>query len=77
MLGQQQGGRYQRRGPVLPAAVRFPERVTRLVLCGTPGGLVTDAVLQSMAEIGRGASEQPAESLQGAITFSDGFVREA
>jgi pimeloyl-ACP methyl ester carboxylesterase len=71
LVGMSMGG-----WTVLPAAVRFPERVTRLVLCGTPGGLVTDAVLRSMAEIGRGASEQPAESLQGAITFSDRFVHE-
>lgn len=60
----------------LPTAVRYPERVERVALCGTPGGIVTDAILEAMAEVGRGAGQQGVESLRGAITFSDHFVEE-
>lgn len=60
----------------LPAAVRFPERVEKLVLCGTPGGLITDSVLQAMITIARDANEQGEESLRGSVTFSDRFQRE-
>jgi pimeloyl-ACP methyl ester carboxylesterase len=35
----------------LPTAVATPERVSALVLCGTPGGLWTDAVADSFAGI--------------------------
>jgi len=35
----------------LPAAMTMPERVSGLVLCGTPGGLWTDAVAASFAGI--------------------------
>jgi 3-oxoadipate enol-lactonase len=36
----------------LPFARAWPERVSALVLCGTPGGLWTDAVAASLAGIG-------------------------
>lgn len=39
----------------LPTAVRHPERVACLVLCGTPGGLLTPAVLAAAARIGQNA----------------------
>ena len=71
LVGMSMGG-----WTVLPTAVRHPDRVSRLVLCGTPGGLVTDAVLEAMADVARGAAEQPADSLRGAITFSERFVQE-
>lgn len=35
----------------LPTAVQTPERVSALVLCGTPGGLWTDVVAESFAGI--------------------------
>ena len=60
----------------LPFAVRHPERCARLVLCGTPGGVVTDSVLAAMMEIGRGAEAQGEESLRGSVTFSEAFRRE-
>ena len=71
LVGMSMGG-----WTVLPTAVQYPERVSALVMCGTPGGLITESVLAAMANVARGAAAQPAESLQGAITFSDRFVRE-
>jgi len=61
---------------VLPTALHYPERVSRLVLCGTPGGVITESVIVAMQQVARGAAEQPSESLRGAITFSERFVRE-
>ena len=40
----------------LSTAVRHPERVACLALCGTPGGLVTPTVLAAAARIGQNAS---------------------
>ncbi|MCP4908453.1 MAG: alpha/beta hydrolase [bacterium] len=37
----------------LPAAIQHPERLSCLVLCGTPGGLWTDEVRDSFARIGK------------------------
>ena len=37
----------------LPAAMTMPERVSALALCGTPGGLWTDAVAASFAGIAK------------------------
>ena len=36
----------------LPTALRSPERVRALVLCDTPGGLVTDDIAKALAETG-------------------------
>lgn len=36
----------------LPTALRHPDRVRALVLCGTPGGLFTEKVVASLAGIG-------------------------
>lgn len=36
----------------LPFALSWPERVSALVLCGTPGGLWTDAVASALAGVG-------------------------
>jgi pimeloyl-ACP methyl ester carboxylesterase len=47
----------------LPAAVRAPERVAVLVLCGTPGGLVTPKVMEARQRI--------VERLQSAPPTSD------
>jgi pimeloyl-ACP methyl ester carboxylesterase len=34
-------------------ALRWPERVSCLVLCGTPGGVLTEGILQGLAEAAR------------------------
>lgn len=60
----------------LPVAVRHPDRIEKLVLSGTPGGLVTESVLAAMIEVARGASEDSEESLRGSVTFSDRFLAE-
>lgn len=46
----------------LRTAVESPERVAALVLCGTPGGLVTDQVVKAAASIG---SRIDAEEIRG------------
>ena len=42
----------------LPAALAFPERVSALVLSGTPGGVFTPRVIEAFRAIGRVASEE-------------------
>lgn len=57
----------------LPAAVRHPDRVERLVLCGTPGGFLTPNVTEAMIRVARGAQTDTAGALRGDITFSKRF----
>jgi pimeloyl-ACP methyl ester carboxylesterase len=71
LVGMSMGG-----WTVLPTAVRRPERVERLILCGTPGGLITASVLSAMAAVARGSSERKGPALGGAITFSERFRAE-
>lgn len=42
----------------LPTALEAPERVAALVLCDTPGGLTSPAILEAAAQVGRDAASQ-------------------
>ena len=57
----------------LPAAVHHPQRVERLVLCGTPGGFITPGVTEAMIRVARGAQTDAVGALRGDITFSKRF----
>jgi pimeloyl-ACP methyl ester carboxylesterase len=61
----------------LGTASRFPERVSALVLCGTPGGVFTPAVERAM----RGLAERPRAqredggAVPGAVAFAADFPK--
>ncbi|MFQ5699416.1 MAG: alpha/beta fold hydrolase [Myxococcota bacterium] len=58
----------------LPTALRHPERVACLVLCGTPGGLFTAAVAEAAAQI---AARIEREGVRGNAALAPDFaVRE-
>ena len=61
---------------ITPGRVLGLAMLTLGACAGTPGGLVTDAILAAMIEIARGASEDSEESLRGSVTFSDRFLTE-
>jgi pimeloyl-ACP methyl ester carboxylesterase len=54
----------------LRMALDHPERLACLVLCGTPGGIVTDQILAAAARIARGAAEG---GIRGNAALSPGF----
>jgi len=54
----------------LRMALDHPERLTCLVLCGTPGGIVTDKIIAAAARIAEGAAEG---GIKGNAALSDSF----
>ena len=53
IVGQSMGG-----WTAMRAALEAPDRVACLVLAGTPGGIVTPAVVDAVAKIGRGIADE-------------------
>ncbi len=54
----------------LRMALDRPERLSCLVLCGTPGGIVTDQIIAAAARIADGAAQ---DGIRGNAALSDGF----
>ncbi|HEB90713.1 MAG TPA: alpha/beta fold hydrolase [Deltaproteobacteria bacterium] len=56
----------------LRMALEHPDRLSCLVLCGTPGGIVTDRILEAIDQIAIGASET---GIRGNAALSEAFQR--
>ena len=54
----------------LRMALEHPDRLSCLVLCGTPGGIVTDRIIEAVEQIAVGASE---EGIKGNAALSESF----
>ncbi len=59
----------------LPTALRYPERVSALVLCGTPGGAWTPAVEEAMRALAERPRVQRSDGglVPGAVAFASDF----